>query len=452
MIHDREYVRDLIRFAVPISIQVFISSFISFVSMIMVGQLGDSAVAAVGIASQFFFLLNQVLLGASSGSAIFSAQFWGKEDTKSLHKVMGLGLSSSLIITILFMLAVFFFSQPLLGLFTEDIHVQALGSEYLKIASISYIALAITLNYYALLRSTGFVKLTVFVAIAGLLLEVLLNYTLIFGNFGMPRLGLKGAAIGFCAARFFECGLILLIAYSGKYSVPSVSKFGEMFGASPVLIKQFYSIALPVAYTELLWALGIIAYQVIYARISTEAVAAVNIVNTVIGLAFVYVSGIAGASNILIGNRIGRGEVKTAFLYGKRTLILGVYGALVLGGLILLGSGKIVSLYHVSSTVKEYVQTILTMSAFMLVIKVSNSLIKIVILRSGGDTRFSFFLDVCSLWLIGVPIAFLAAFVFHLPLYLVFLFTIIEELVKLVIGLIRFRSGKWINDLTLAND
>jgi putative MATE family efflux protein len=451
MLNDREYLKDLFRFAVPISIQVFITSLLSFITMIMVGQLGDSAVAAVGLASQFFFLLNQVLLGATSGSAIFSAQFWGKEDTQNLQKVMGLGLSTSLSITILFMLAVFFFSNPLLGLFTEDIQVQASGSEYLRIASLSYIALAITLNYYALLRSTGFVNLTVFVAITGLILEVLTSYCLIFGKYGLPGLGLKGAAIGFCTARYFECGLVLFLAYSGKYSIPVSKKITVMFRASNDLKNKFFSIALPVAYTELLWALGIITYQMIYGRMSTESVAAVNIANTVTGLAFVYVSGIAGASNILIGNLIGRGEERTAFLYGKRALILGVFGALLLGGVILIGSERIVSLYHVSTTVKEYVKIILTMSAFMLVIKVLNSLIKTVILRSGGDTRFSFLLDICCLWLIGVPLAFCAAFVFHLPVYLVFLLTIVEELVKLVIGVIRFKSGKWINDLTIVN-
>jgi putative MATE family efflux protein len=446
MMRDREYLNDLFRFAVPISIQVLVTSLLTFTNMLMIGQLGDASVAAVGLANQLFFLLNQVLLGMSNGSAIFSAQFWGKGDTKNLHKVMGLGLSTSSVITILFMLLVFFFSNPILALFTEDLNILGPGSEYLRIASLSYIALAITLNYYALLRSTGHVNLTVAVAILGLVLEVVVNYTLIFGNFGMPAFGLKGAAIGFCAARFFECGLILWVTYSGKYT--SAFAFGEMYGASPVLFKQFYSISLPVAFTEMLWALGITAYQVIYARMSTEAVAAVNIANTVVGLAFVYVSGIAGASNILIGNRIGRGEEKTAFLYGKRVLLLGVYGALLMGGVMFLFSEKIVSLYQVSAAVKKYLYIILVMSSFMLVIKVLNSLIKIVILRSGGDTRFSFFLDTCSLWLVGVPIAFLAAFVFHLPVYYVFLFTIIEELIKLVIGLVRFRSGKWINDLT----
>jgi putative MATE family efflux protein len=443
---SNEYINGLIRFAVPISIQVLITSLLSFTNMIMIGQLGDTAVAAVGLASQFFYLLNQVLLGVSNGSAIFTAQFWGKDDKKSIYKVMGLGLSSSSVITLIFMLTVFFFSQPILDLFTKDIQVQTQSSEYLRIASLSYIAMAITLNYYALFRSTGYVNLTMFVAIMGLVLEVLLNYTLIFGNFGMPELGLKGAAIGFCAARFFECGLILLITYSGKYL--QAVKFGEMFGASPVLVRQFFSISLTVALTEMLWALGITTYQVIYARMSTESIAAVNIANTVVGLAFVYVAGIAGASNILIGNHIGRGEEKTAYLYGKRALILGAYGAVLMGGVILLFSGTIVALYNVSSTVKQYVQIILAMSAFVLVIKVSNSLIKTVILRSGGDTRFSFFLDICCLWMVGVPTVFLGAFVFHLPVYYIFLLTMIEEVIKLAIGLIRFRSGRWIKNLT----
>lgn len=446
MNQDKEYIHGLIRFAVPISIQVLIASLLSFTNMIMISQLGDTAVAAVGLASQFFFLLNQVLLGVSNGSAIFTAQFWGKGDTKSLYKVMGLGLSSSSVITLFFMLAVFFLSQPILDLLTKDIRVQELGADYLRIACFSYLAMAITLNYYALLRSTGYVNLTVFVAITGLVLEVLLNYTLIFGNFGMPELGLKGAAIGFCAARFFECGLILVVTYSGKYlTAPAV---GGMLGASTVLVRQFFSISLTVAVTELLWALGITAYQVIYARVSTEAIAAVNIANTVVGLAFVYVSGIAGASNILIGNRIGRGEDATAYLYGKRALQLGVYGALLMGGVILLLSGNIVSLYNVSSTVKQSVQTILAISAFMLVIKVLNSLLKTVILRSGGDTRFSFFLDTLSLWIVGVPTVFLAAFVFHLPVITIFLLTMIEEVLKLAIGLARFKSGRWIKNLT----
>ena len=445
MFRDREYLTTLFRIAVPIMLQNLVSSSLNVVGVIMIGQMGEKSVAGVGLANQVFFLLTLMLFGISSGSAIFTAQLWGRRDVPSIRKVLGLCLGLGIGVEFLFTLIAVVFPRAVLSLYTEDSAVIALGSQYLHIIGFSYVATAITFSFASVLRSTGDVRVPMAVSITAICLDGLLNYTLIFGKFGFPVLGVQGAALGTCVARFFECILLVLVTYLTRRI--AAARLHELLGARREFIRRFLVTVLPAAFNETFWSLGITTYNLIYAHISTEAIAAVNIASTIENLAFVIFFGISTASAILIGNRIGANEEEMAFTYARRALAMGAGLALFVGALIIVASGAILSFYKVSPVVTEYARSILIVMGCVLWIKVSNMTVVIGILRSGGDTRFSLVLDSGSVWLVGIPLALLGAFVFHLPVYFVVLMVATEEAVKLCVGLFRFRSRKWINNL-----
>jgi putative MATE family efflux protein len=443
---DSTYFKTLMRIAVPIASQHFITSSLNAVDVIMIGQLGETAVAAVGLANQVFFLLILLLFGISSGAAMFTAQFWGKEDIESIHKVLGIGLMLGIASSLLFSFAALVFPEFILSIYSKDPAVIALGSTYLRRVALSYVFTSITFSFASVLRSTENVKLPMFVSIVALSINTVLNYLLIFGNFGFPKMGVEGAAIATLIARSLECVTLLTLTY--RLRTPVAARLSELLGFNRDFILRYLKIALPVMFNEMMWSLGITVYNIVYARIGTESIAAVNISATIENMAFVLFIGISNAAAIMIGKRIGANEEDKAYTYGKRTLILGMAGAVLVGIIILLGKDAILSLYQISETARLYASMILTITSFVLWIRVSNMIMIVGIFRSGGDTRFSFILDVGSVWLVGVPFALIGAFVLHLPVYGVVLMIMAEEVVKMLIGFWRFSSRKWINNLT----
>jgi len=443
---DRAYYATLFSIAVPIMIQSLISSGLNMVDVLMIGQLGETAVAAVGLANQIFFLLTFLLFGIGSGAGVFTAQLWGRGDVPSIRKVLGLcllmGAGGGVVFTIIALL----FPQAALGVYSNDAAVIELGSGYLRIVGFSYVLTAVAYSYAAVLRSTGNVRLPMAVSVVALGLKTLIAYLLIFGIGGLPALGITGAAIGTVVARTLECALLLFAAY--RLRTPVAARLTELLGFDRTFVRTFLKVSLPVVFNEMLWALGITTYNVVYAHISTEAIAAVNIVSTIENLAFVIFIGISDACAIMVGNKIGAGQEAVAHRYARRTILLATGGAILMGGVIFLLRAPILSLYNISPTSSEYVYRILTVLACALWVRVSNMTLIVGILRSGGDTRFGFILDAGVMWGIGVPSAFIGAFVFGLPVYWVYMLVLSEELVKYLVGLRRMLSRRWVHNLT----
>jgi Na+-driven multidrug efflux pump len=200
---------------------------------------------------------------------------------------------------------------------------------------------------------------------------------------------------------------------------------------------------------ELFWSLGITTYNIIYGRLGTQSYAAMNIVSSIEQVLFVVFIGVSNATSVLVGNRIGAGKEDEAFVYAGRSLGIGIAGGLFLGFILQLVKAPILSLYNVSPEVIQNAGYIINVVTFFLWVRVNNMTIVVGILRAGGDTRFSLFLDGIIIWIVGVPMAYLAAFVLDLPVYFVYLFAMSEEAAKWILGLHRYLSRKWINNLTV---
>ena len=442
---DPEYFSEVQKIAIPIIIQQLMFSGLNMLGVIFVGQKGEASVAAVGLAGQVAFLLNLVHFGIISGAAMFSAQFWGRRDVPNLRRVLGLCLMMAVSASFIFFALSQLWPSQILSIYSKDSSVIDLGTDYIRTFSWTFIFYAITFSYAFVMRSTGDVKTPTTISVLALLLTTFLSYSLIFGKFGLPELGIQGAAVAAVIARLLECVTLLTVIYRGNSPVAAslreLTNFdGGFFGK---VIRPMF----PVILNELLWALGVTTYNIIYGRMGTSAYAAMNIVSTIEQMAFVIFIGIANATSVLVGNRIGAGREEEAQLYAGRSLGLGVVGGIIIGLILQLVKEPVLSLYNVSPEVIENAGHVIDVVSLFLWVRVTNMTIVIGILRAGGDTRFSLFLDGIIIWLVGVPMAYLGANVFHLPVYLVYLCAMSEEVTKWFLGIARYRSRKWINDL-----
>ena len=442
---DREYFHEVRKIAVPIIIQQLMFSGLNMLSVVFVGQKGEVSVAAVGFAGQIAFLLNLIHFGIISGAAMFTAQFWGRQDIPNLRRVLGLCLLLAISASLIFFALSQFVPAQLLSIYSKDPAVVQLGANYLRTFSWTFLFFAITFSYALVMRSTGDVKTPTAVSVTALALSTFLSYSLIFGKFGLPELGIQGAAVAAVIARAFECVTLISIVYLKKS--PVAASLRELTSFDMPFLRRVIRPMLPVILNELFWSLGITTYNIIYGRLGTSSFAAMNIVSTLEQVAFVLFIGISNATSVLVGNRIGADKEEEAFVYAGRSLGLGIVGGILIGLILQLVKWPVLSLYNVSPEVIENAARVINVITAVLWIRVNNMTIVVGVLRAGGDTRFSLFLDGMIIWIVGVPMAYIAAFVLHLPVYYVYLFAMSEELTKWVLGMIRYRSRKWINNL-----
>ena len=442
---DKAFFRAMLALALPVAFQQLISAGLNMLDVLMVGQLGETSVAALGLANQIFFLLILFLFGLTSGMSIFTAQFWGKGDTEQIHHVLGICLTIAVSVAALFSFAAIALPEKLMGFYTEDPAVIKLGSEYLRIVGLSYVFTAITISYISVLRSITQVTLTVVAAVLALGLKTILGYLFIFGIAGLPVLGVRGAALGTCVGWTFQAIFLVVLVYVRK--TPLAANPLSFFRFDRSFLFKVLKTSLPAAANEILWSFGITTYNAVYARIGTDAIAAVNINATIEELMFVFFIGLGNACAVMVGNKIGSGGKDVAFEYGRRFAILGVAVALLAGLIVFSMRETVINLYQISPSAAQDLRSLMLVYSLSAWLRVFNFMLFIGAMRAGGDTRYAMFTELFSIWMIGVPSALLGGFVLHLPVYGVYALVLLEEAVKAVIITRRFLSRKWIHDL-----
>ena len=444
-LRDRTFLRELLTIAIPISFQQLIYASLNMIDVFMVGQLGETAIAAVGLSNQVFFVLILILFGATSGMAIFTAQFWGKHEIEPIRKVLGMSLITATCVALIFTLVATLMPEAVLGFYTDDTEVIDLGSSYLRIVGFTYIAVAIATAYIAVLRSIQLIRLTIIATVSALTFKTILGYGLIFGIGGLPELGVRGAAIGTASGWTLELVLLLILIYTQK--TPLAANPITLFSFDKAFFGRVLKTVWPAVANELFWSFGITTYYAIYAHIGTDSIAAVNINATIEELGFVVFMGLANGCAVMVGNRIGARKKDEAYEIVRRVIIIGVTFAVIVGVIIFFLRDVVVGRYDLSPSGAKNVRMLMLMMACTLWIRMFNFSTFVGALRAGGDTRFALIMEICSIWLIGVPAAYIAAFVFHLPVYYVYLAVSIEEIAKAFVSGWRFKSKKWIHDL-----
>ncbi|WP_040330090.1 MATE family efflux transporter [Clostridium ihumii] len=442
---DKKFYKRLFLITLPIVIQNLIASSLNMLDTMMIGQVGEVELASVGIANQYYFLFNLIIMGISAGCGVFIAQLWGKKDEKNIKRTLGIGLIGGILATLVFGLIGLLIPEKIMAIFNIDPKVIEIGSEYLVIVVMSYLFTSITFNYAAALRSVGNTVLPMWASFIGLLTNGFLNYVLIFGKFGAPVLGVKGAALATVTARVFECTIILIGVYSKKNVLRA--KLSEFVGISKEVFKGLYKVTLPIILNEACWGLGNVTYAAIYGRIGTGASASIQICTTIMNLFMIITFGLANASVVIIGNEIGANREEEGKVYAKRISKLAIIVSIILAGILALSASSILSMFNVSENVKRDSLYILYIYSAILIIRVYNAVMIVGVLRGGGDATYGSLVQGITLWCIGIPLAFIGAFVIKLPVYLVVLMTFAEEAIKVVVMLKRFKSGKWIHNM-----
>jgi putative MATE family efflux protein len=440
------FYKTLVNLSIPIAIQQLFVAGLAIVDVMLVGQLGDTSVAAVGLATQVYFILSVLYFGMSSGSAIFTAQYWGKNDEESIQQVLSLNIISNILIGVFFTVIAQIFPEFILSLFSSDPQVIQVGSEYLRIFSIGFVFTGISYAIFTVLRSTENVKIPMLVGGSILTFNTLLGYILIFGKLGLPELGVNGAAIANTSARILEVFVIVAIIKIRSSTVVIQPKI--VLKIKTEFIKRYLSTAMPVTINELVWVLGISVYTSIYAHIGTESITATNIAFTIENLAVVPFFALGNAYAIIVGKRIGAGDIDVAFKSGRHVILIGVSISMVMSMLILLNKSWILSIYKITETSRYYAHLVLIVLAVALLIKSTNMIMIIGIIRAGGDTRYGLFVEWLTMWIYAVPAAYISANYFHLPVYWVATIVAFEEVIKFFLLFSRYRSKKWIHHLT----
>lgn len=441
----KSFYKQLITLALPITIQSLILSSINMADVFMIGTLGDTAVASLGIANQIVFILTTLLVAISGGASIFSAQFYGSGDHHKIKYVLSLAFWISIASSLIFFIGAFFFPEELGGLYTKDGSVISSASSYMKIVALSFGATALSSVFSVFLRSIGNSRIPMIASSASLFINIGLNYLLIFGNMSFPALGIEGAAIATTIARSVECIALVTWVYGTKSILALRAK--EFFSWDRFIARSFMFTAGAVIINDIIWAIGQTTYSIIYGRISTPALAAINIENSIERLAYVGIIGFASAAAVMIGQKIGEGREDLAYDYGKKFYKLSFVLAAITSLMIYIFAENLVSLYKVEGEVFTLAHHALVAFCVIFPIK-AISLVKIVgVLRAGGDTSFAMRANLGALWGVGLPLAALGAFYFQLPLYLVYLMASFEEVVRVPFGLKRFFSKKWIRNL-----
>ncbi|GHU61186.1 MATE family efflux transporter [Spirochaetia bacterium] len=446
LFQDKQFYKNLFTIAVPIMLQNLVNSFVNMVDTVMIGRLGTVEIAAVGLGNQVFFFFNIILFGICSGGAIFTAQFWGKHDIQGIRKNTGLCLILNTTVAIIFTSLILIMPEKIIGLYSRDPAVIEAGTGYLRTLAPSFIPFGISFVFVVTLRSVEKVRLAMVTTVIALSINIVLNYLFIFGAGPIPAMGVSGAALATVIARFSELTIIVTVSYIKGYA--PAGNLRELMSFSSSFVARFFRIEMPVIINETLWSLGITLQNVIIARTSTDAIAAHNIASTFSQLTWVVFMGLGNGVAVLIGKKIGEGAEKTAREYAYRitvfSVLLGAGTAIILFSL----SGLIPFIFKVNPRVLSYTSAMFIIICCVYPFRAFNQSMVVGICRAGGDTVFCAVFDLVFMWLLTLPAAATASFVFHAPVWLIYLCVCSEDVFKIIPGLWRLKSGRWLHNVT----
>ena len=433
--------KQVINIAIPVALQSMLQSSFSMIDQIMVGQLGEKSIAAVEIAGKPGFIYSVVVGAVCTIAGIMISQYIGKKDRESEEKSICVNFLVMMLTGIAFFFISRMFPLQFIRLFTNDARVISEGSVYLGIIGWTFIPLGITNIFGAAIRCRGKSSWPLYVGFVSATLNTGLNYCLIFGNYGMPMLGVKGAAYASVISQVAGAVLIIVMFFRlyGRIRY-SVSLGKENYW-------QYLSMLIPIVINEFLWSVGQSINTFVYGHMSTDELAGMSLTGSLQGLTIGALSGIAQAAGILVGKRLGEGQYDQAYQESKKLCVYGFIGSILFSVTIMALKTPYVHLFNGSDDVRAIGLALLTAFAVLMPIKVLNMILGGGIIRSGGRTKYIMMIDMLGTWLIGVPIALVTGLVFKFPIVWVYFMLSQEEVVRFIISIFMFRSRKWMNTI-----
>ena len=446
MLDKSSFRKTVFAFLLPMAIQNLINVAISSTDVIMLGRYSEVALSASSLASQIQFILILLFFGIGSGATVLTAQYWGKKDTKTIEKILAIGIKIAFGLSLFFFIFAFFFSRSAMRIFTNDETTILEGIKYLKIVSFSYLTTSISIVYLVTMRSVERVGVSTVAYATSFVTNFIINYLLIFGSFGFAKMGVKGAAIGTLVARLVELGIVFY--YNSKNHHFVSIKWKYIKSLDPILKKDFIKYSAPTMMNELLWAGGTAAGIAILGRLGNSIVAANSITSVVRQLAMVFAFGLANTAAIMVGKEIGKKDFHTAEIYAKKLLLYSFLSSLLGVALLFVVKPFIIKKFALNAEVEDYLNLTLNILFYYIPLQSISAVLIVGVFRAGGDTKFALVADVLPLWFGSVLISAIAAFYLNFPAKLVYILIMSDEIIKQPLIIWRYRSKKWINNVT----
>ncbi|MEG1426568.1 MAG: MATE family efflux transporter [Oscillospiraceae bacterium] len=445
-IGTKDFYRATIAIAIPIMLQSFVTSFVNLIDNVMIGSVGAVALTAVTVANKYYMVFNAALLGLTGGGSIFISQFYGANAKKKCQEVFNIILGISLLVGLIFMGIIWIFPESIIHIFsnTPEIVTSALG--YVKYIRYSYIPFAISMTVMMSLRAVGINTVQLKVGILAVLTNTFLNYLLIYGTWGCPELGVEGAAIATLVARLVEATIYVVILLRKKYFFRL--DFLGIFKINWTLFKSMMIKATPLTVNEILFSVGQTIVFTSYMRVSEHLVAAISVADTVVNIAFIIFSGLSSAVAILIGNRLGAGEIQEAKENATKLIVFGVGIGVVISVILFIVAAFIPMAFHFDGEINKTITEILRIRSFMLPIYVVN-VCSFFTLRAGGDTLSTLIMDSGMLWGLMVVVSVLLSTFTSLPLTTVYFIVESCEAIKMFVAVFFVKKGRWARNLTV---
>ncbi len=431
--------------AIPVALQCMLQSSFSIIDQIMIGQLGSVSIAAIGLAGKFSSIYSVVVAAIGAVAGIMISQYIGSDNKEEADKSLSVNLLAAIAVSLIFMLLCFIFPNHIMGIYSTAQDTVKTSAEYLRIISLTFVPLAVTTCLSTMLRCVQKAMIPLYASMAAALCNTALNYLLIFGKFNFPAMQVNGAAIATVISAFINMAVVIVgfICVYRKHKI----KYHFSIHLQKMNTKQYFAILLPILITEFLWSLGENVYATIYGHIGTTDCAAMTLTTPIQSLMIGALSGISQAAGILIGKKLGERDYETAYKNSKKLLLYGLVGSLILSVLLIALRYLYVGIYNVEDSVKITGSQLLLVFAIVSPIKVLNMILGGGIIRSGGKTKIVMWIDIIGTWGFGVPLGFLSAFYFNLPITYVYFILSLEELVRLIISFVVFKKRVWIKSL-----
>lgn len=442
----KEFYKMVFALVLPMALQNLINVAVTSADVVMLGKVGETVLSASSLAGQVQFILTLIFFGLTSGAAVLTAQYWGKKDTRTIEKVMGIAMRFSLCAGALFTLGALLIPRYLMMIFTPDEVVIAEGIKYLRIVAFSYLFMSVTIIYLNIMRSVERVVISTVVYLISLCTNIAINAVLIFGLLGFPALGIQGAAIGTLISRFLE--LVIVLLYSHKWNKVVRFRFADLFVRDKLLFRDFLRYSIPVTANELMWGLGTSMTAVVLGHMGSSVVAANSVAQVTRQLAMVIAFGIANAAAIVIGKAIGEENYPAAKEYARRFVKVTLASSLGGSVVVLIVRPIVMNVLTLTPEAQGYLSMMMLVMAYFVIAQGFNTTMVVGIFRSGGDTRFGLFLDVSTMWGGSILLGALAAFVFHWSVTAVYMLLLCDELIKIPFTAWRYKSMVWMRNVT----
>lgn len=436
------FFRAVAALAVPVALQSMLQSSFSIVDQIMIGQLGEVSIAGVGFAGKFASIFSVVVAAVGAVAGIMISQYLGQKNSREVRRSFFLNLLLAALVALLFTGLCALAPWQVMGLYTTDSATRQAAAEYLAVISGTFLPMAGATLLSTLFRCAEKPRLPLYASIVSALLNTGLNYLLIFGKWGFAPMGARGAAI---ATVVSQCAnlLLMLLMLPGRGVMPRRSREQT----APFQWRQYLVMLLPILVCEVMWSLGENVYAAIYGHMSTQASAAMTLVNPVQGLVTGALCGLSQAAGVIVGKLLGQEDYDGAYRASRRLLLYGAVGAVLLSVLVILTAPLYVQIYRVDEAARLLIRQILLAYALVAPFKVLNMILGGGILRSGGKTQYVMCIDLMGTWIFGVPLGLLSAFVFRLSIPWVYFILSLEECIRFGVSLLVFRRRRWMHSL-----